>query len=553
MMAGNDQTFSDYAQQVIDEITSTAKAPVLSGDDLSQFDDAVRRAMVGVGKIAARLFAEQVHERYDADAVNTVEKEITNKGLALLPGIFGGMIREVVRRWVSDAPGDLHNAAARAALKSEEATAEALPLLAHELWAMCPSLITVVAPAPDLPIHDLEAVPERDGMLTLDADLADWLATLDQGAANKLRNAGTERLSRYHAGELNLLDLFAKWNDGGADRLANVAVTLWRVRVAAQWERQQKQHPAATSGVLDLLLAASYGTQVELPLVGVAPASLKDKRGRVLADFSAAGLDADTLTQMFRGRSLLATVAGTRLVRWELVTAHKQWLEMSGTGGDFRRTEVEGAWSGLAHLIGEHSKATVDALRDMVKAQAHGIFSLPGGRRGNLLGYDEPTRPAPGKPSSLVLYWQDPLLPGYVHSLPLGKAGESHRRDRVLVPVLGSLPDLGASGHYAGAAAMLHWLVMLDLAQGAPELQRYGGVHLDWPKLWGLAGLPAEYGRKLLDRWTVDGDNAPAFLRDLGGGRYALGTAHEKAQAFILARNELAAAKAKKHATRKRG
>jgi hypothetical protein len=470
-----------------------------------------------------------------------------------LPGEQLAAALTAVRAWASDGLDGVHNAAAKGALEVESGPADAVELLtrellARELWRECPALVARLVGSAEP--GELRRPPERGGLMALDAVLVDWLAERDQGEAEAVRAVAGERLEQWRAGALDAAGLFARWTDGRALRL--VARVLWRVRVAAQWERQQKQHPAATSGVLDLLLAASYGAQWELPLVGVAPANLKDKRGRVLADFSAAGLDADTLTQMFRGRSLLATVAGTRLVRWELVTAHKQWLEMSGTGGDFRRTEVEGAWSGLAHLIGEHSKATVDALRDMVKAQAHGIFSLPGGRRGNLLGYDEPTRPAPGKPSSLVLYWQDPLLPAYVHSLPPGKAGESHRRARVLVPVVDSLPDLGATGYYAGAAAMLHWLVMLDLAQGAPELQRYGGVHLDWPKLWAQAGLSAEYGRKLLDRWTVDGDTAPAFLRDLGG-RYALGPAHEKAQAFILARNELAAAKAKKLATRKRG
>lgn len=466
-----------------------------------------------------------------------------------LPCNLAAAAWEAVQTWASDAPGDVHNAAARQALEQAQGPAEAVAMLARELWAMCPSLVAKVARPPAL---DPQEVPERDGMLTLDADVVDWLTGLRKEVADEVQKAARERLTDYHQGK-PARHLFNRWLDGTALRL--VARILWDVRVLERWERQQSQHPAATSGVLSLLLSASDKPQLDLPLAGVAPANLKDKRGRILADFSAAGLDADTLTQMFRGRSLLATVAGTRLVRWELVTAHKQWLEMSGTGGDFRRTVVEGAWSGLAHLIGEHSKATVEQIRDMVKAQAHGVFNLPGGRRGNLLGYDEPTRPAPGKTSTLTLYWQDPLLPGYVHSLPPGKEGESHRRNRVLVPVLDSLPDLGGSGYYAGSIALLHWLVMLDIAQGAPELKQYGGVCLNWSKLWADAGLPEEQGRKLLDRWTTDGDNAPAFLRDIGGGRYALGDAHAKAEAFILARNNLAAAKATKaakNATRKR-
>lgn len=464
-----------------------------------------------------------------------------------LPGELLAAALAAVRAWVSDAPGDLHNTAARGALEVESGPADAVELLARELWRECPRLVKLLTESTKP--GELREVPELRGLMALDAELVAWLAKQNPDTAQELQADAGERLDKWHAVDPNAAELFTWWTDGRALRL--VAQVLWRERAAAQWERQQKQHPAVTTGVLDLLLSASYGAQWELPLVGIAPANLKDKRGRILADFSAAGLDADTLTQMFRGRDLLATVTGNRLIRWELVTAHKQWLAMDGTGGDFRRTEVEGGHSGLAEQIGEHSKATVETVRDMLKAQAHGLWNLPGGGRGNLLSYDEGPRATRGRTASLTLIWGDALLPAYVHSLPPGKAGESHRRGRVLVPVVDSLPDLGPPRH-AGSAAMLHWLVMLDLAQGAPELQRYGGVHLDWPKLWGLAGLPAEYGRKLLDRWTVDGDTAPAFLRDLGGGRYALGDAHEKAQAFILARNELAAAKAKKHATRKR-
>lgn len=460
--------------------------------------------------------------------------------LAERPELVERDAARAVRRWDDKAPGDVHNDAARWALAQEPgAKPEALDLLARELWRHGPKLVKRLATTPPM-------VGELHGMLALDAALADWMDGVDRERADVLRDNARKRWTQYQAGELDGLGLCKLWLDGGAPALQAVAVTLWRSRVSERWERQQKHPPAAPAGVLDLLTAASHGSsQIHLPLDGIGPANLKDRRGRLLAEFPQAGLDADTLTQMFAGRALLGTVAGTRLIRWELVTAHRQWLEMHGTGGDFRRTVIAGGWSGLAELVGEHSKATVGELRAMVKAQAHGVFRLPSGGTGNLLGYDDKDKAGPGKPATLTLYWLDPLLPGYVHSLPAGRSGETHRRARVLVPLLDELPDLG-HGRVAGAAALLHWLVLIDLAQGAPDLAKRGGVLLDWRKLWSDAGLSEDQGRRIRDMWTTDGDNAPAMLEHVGGGRYALGKTHERAQAFILARNTLAEEKATK-------
>lgn len=162
---------------------------------------------------------------------------VERDALAELPGNLMRTAWLMVRSWSSVAPGDMHNAAATAALDREVATAApagAVDLLARELWRQCPGLVAAVAPTPDPPAFDPHAVPERDGMLSLDADLADWLATLDQGNADKVRPAARKRLADYQAAKPGVRHLFQRWTDG--DALAAVAVVLWRVKVAARWK-----------------------------------------------------------------------------------------------------------------------------------------------------------------------------------------------------------------------------------------------------------------------------------------------------------------------------
>ena len=150
---------------------------------------------------------------------------VERDALADLPGNLMRAAWLTVRSWASETQGDVHGIAARTALEREAAPAEAADLLARKVHEACAGLVESVAPTPDPPAFDPQMVPERDGMLRLDADLADWLATLDQGEADKVRAAACERLTHY-ASELDARHLFERWTDGTTLRL--VARILWR-------------------------------------------------------------------------------------------------------------------------------------------------------------------------------------------------------------------------------------------------------------------------------------------------------------------------------------
>lgn len=453
--------------------------------------------------------------------------------------------RAGVGAWASAGPQQLHFAAARDALAAEGADIATAPWLAQELHAVCvgPSGVAARLTRDAMAATVLAADSvERHGMLTIDADLADFWELLCPAEAELIRSIARDRLDQFRRGALNATGLLAKWANNGHERLVALARTVLRLRTA-------EPPPAVTAGVVDALCRASYGGR---HLSGsTLPSQLFDHGKRPVVEFDQVGLDAEVLASMFRGRALLASVTGTRVIRWQIMTAHRQKAALYSLGADFRRIVVVGGASGLAEQIGEPGHSSTQAVMDILRIEAYGRFALPGGQFGNLIALVEPTLAAPGKPAILEMMIGDPFLRQYVHSLPPGRAGEAHRRNRVLVPLLDRLPDLasgtGGGGRLGptvrGPAALLHWLVLHDLAQGARALQLHGGVQLNWPRLWHYADLTQATGARIRDMWLHDGDSAPAMLRRVDGDRYALGKAHARAEAFILERNVLADAK----------
>lgn len=142
-----------------------------------------------------------------------------------LPGELLAAALAAVRAWSSDAPGDVHNAAARGALEVESGPADAVELLARELWRECKDLVERLSESAKP--AGLGEVPELRGLMAMDAELAAWLAERDPDKAQDLKEAAGERLAKWRAGEPGAArELFARWLDERALRL--VAGALWR-------------------------------------------------------------------------------------------------------------------------------------------------------------------------------------------------------------------------------------------------------------------------------------------------------------------------------------
>lgn len=241
------------------------------------------------------------------------------------------------------------------------------------------------------------------------------------------------------------------------------------------------------------------------------------------------------------GIQRMGSLTAQRLLRWEVVTGHRQAL--SG-GPDARRIEVEGGWGELARRIGERSRKAIAALPGIVAVQGCAVWTWPDGTRGNLLQWEE--RPAaPGRPALVKLTLGDMLLPGAV--LQLAGRSREVREARRLVPMVDQLPPMAGRAREQGPQAALQLAVMAELRRHALELAQRGSVRIPlkrWADMATHVGLPRGMVGKVLEAWTRDGKDAPAFLtrpdaRDRW--RFGLAGAYEPALAFLLTAGRRAA------------
>jgi len=267
-------------------------------------------------------------------------------------------------------------------------------------------------------------------------------------------------------------------------------------------------------------------------------------------------LDLDTMRNLLAaGIQRMGSLTAQRLLRWEVVTGHRQAL--SGQA-DPRKIEVEGGWRTLAELIGERSDKARADLPGIVAVQACTLWQWPDGRRGNLLLYEE--RPAaPGRPAMVKLILGDMLLPGAV--VEMGGRGRALAEGRRLVPMMDLLPPMaGKRANEQGPQAALHLAIMGELRSHARELAERGSVKIPinrWADLAAHVGLPRRLLSEVVEAWTRDARDAPAFLTrpdELDPWRFGLAKAYDPALAFLLAagRRELGGAKGGKAATAQR-
>lgn len=452
--------------------------------------------------------------------------------LAVRPDLADAAAWRSVRSWKTPLSGDVHNAAATAALKGSEFANDqaALQLLVTALHDACPGLVAAVAPNADP--ATVEAVRCREGLLALDADLANWLAGLDPAGngADKLRDKGTERLAAYHANELDALGLFKLWSAGAAGALELAAWTLWRVRVADQWKRKRIAPPALVRAVAADVLIPAMTRQVVLP--GLDDGAIRDKQGHVLGKIALT--DGATLDAVRRGLGLLGTVPGHRLIRFLVHRVHDQ-VE---AGGDpyALRVQLDGGWSALAEALC-YTHNNNEVLKQLLQAGQHVEWTHPAVKIGGLWTYTA-TRGGPGRPGMVRITVGEVLAPGLARQL--SQTGNTSRQATVakwLVPELRTEPPvLAVPSDDQGAAWTLHRLVVGELVDRAEELAKTGSVAIGaerWRELQRQARLPGNMLR-LRDSWrTGESDKAPALLIEAEPGRFTLADPHALERDFI--------------------
>jgi hypothetical protein len=389
-------------------------------------------------------------------------------------------------------------------------------------------------------VHDLRSSakcfqpePRKPGAFTWPEDaLEDGLPAWDAALARFLEKNGkpefAENVRENGLKRTTDLRLWSLWNEDekGSPPVVRLLADAFENEINAETEKFSAKRPALVHPVM-----------VEVTELHSHAWKRQERDGQLALQLPTAGnvtvasIGDETLGALFaKGLEWLSSIAGHRLLRWEVVEGHRRYLT---TGGD-RVLRVEGGWAGLAEKIGASTKKDADKLRGIVLAQAHCRFEFPDGSAGNLLSYREPTDPAArGRTRVVEITLGTPLLPHYVSLLPQGKSAPM-REARRLVPMLADLPPFVGRSNDHGAQASLALAVVTELRVQAARLVEDGGAQVPFDTLARRFRIGPDLLARVLDRWTKDGDDGPAFLQRVDATRVTLGDAHAPERDFIL-------------------
>lgn len=335
-----------------------------------------------------------------------------------------------------------------------------------------------------------------------------------------------------------------------------LADLVWLERIKAKIEAFQKKPPALTYVVNE---------QVHQPMrPGTAfdkiTGKILDKQGKELAllDYNESkrvlpSINIDSIQKILQPENIkvLSTVNAHRLLRWEIQTVTKQFVEGMV---DARSLKVCGGYKELANLLGiGNNRRAAEQLRDIIIWQAAPRYYGPDGRYGNMLSFDY-TPSGYKRPAILQLVLGNMMLPNYVYELL--KMPESQVGDRRLIPIV-DMPPLIGRPNDQGAQPGYQIEILVEMRKRAKEFANNGCVQISKDRLSELAknaGLSKQLFLKVIDRWIQDGNDAPAFLKIVEDDHYALGNHYKQAQDFIVeaGRKEIAMSKAGKKSVAKR-
>lgn len=401
-----------------------------------------------------------------------------------------------------------------------------------------PSLLALLKSAgigPELPPD--EGLPSSGDLFSWDASLEAHTRKIGERGkeyADKVRSHGSELFAAYKRGESSAWDVMFLWlplQDGAAPRVL-IALTklLLHGRVIARLRKPPALAMAVYAPVLGLLSPSSRVEKKDgRSVVQFAGVEGHARIARV-PEHPTVGADAINVLTADKGIDLFRSLTAHRLLRWQVVTAHAQALaEMK----DPRTILVEGGYTALAHEhLGLKSNQAIEEVRAIIEAEHSLEIQLPPVGDYSRLLIRRFLPPTKGRRSQLELVLGTALLPNYVNELKKSRVTGMPIR---LVPVL-DLPPLVGREREHGAQASFSMAIIVEMRSQAREMAQMGGAVLDEATLARLArrvGLPIDLITRVIDRWTRDGDDGPAFLKRIDLDRYTVGDAHAWARRFL--------------------
>lgn len=208
----------------------------------------------------------------------------------------------------------------------------------------------------------------------------------------------------------------------------------------------------------------------------------------------------------------LRSAHGMRLLIWIVQTIHEQYARAVRTGHD-NRIIIEGGLNALRENLGITSAKASPILRAALDA---GPMWQPIGLNGQGLWTWVEIPSKRGKSGTIHIDVGTILTPD---GLWLHK-GQS----KLLTPIVDLAGMVGRRNDHA-AVGRFQFALVHDLSRGSKQLPEYGGVLLTQDMLEYRAmqaGLPESTIAKAIDRWTQDGDDAPALLEKVEEERFHL-------------------------------
>jgi len=358
------------------------------------------------------------------------------------------------------------------------------------------------------PVEELSSLGERDGIFALDADFGSFVLGLPFQNARSIAE-------EFKAARRNLrTDGEPPWKDW-ADPIVLprvLARVLWKILVRPALDgRSTEMPPVVAFQVAHELTDTCWAPGRQLTLFDNR-AILKSASAEELAEVPI--IDPEDFELMQRGVERLRSLTGQRVIRHLARSAYEINLANPGQADVI----IEGGFSGFAELLGEHSKRAPEFVRDVLRAgQEFRRRWLNGSELAGLWMYRNTIHETRGRRAELVITVGTVLRPYYtLRHLP--------KDQRFGVPVLPMPPFCGRERDWAGQA-VFQFLLEAELVARRMDLATDGGALLlaaDFERLAARAGMPAGSWRKVIARWTQDGDDGPAMLELVAKDRYVI-------------------------------
>ncbi len=226
---------------------------------------------------------------------------------------------------------------------------------------------------------------------------------------------------------------------------------------------------------------------------------------------------------VFKGALKLNSVTGHRLIRHFPQLA----FDRKSTGeDDYRVLKYKRGATEIAELLGLHGKQHVSNIKEIIHAMAYFQFSQ-NTVSGNLIQLSKYKSPTTHRHDEAYLITVGtPLLPY-----------QTFRREDggLLIPLLKD-PPLVNPNQYHAHQYLLQMEIMGEFSRQSINLATQGSIQIPqhvWEEIASSCGINQNLLRRVLDRWTQDGNDAPKFLEQFDGDFYTLGKEHAKALDFL--------------------